>query len=136
TYTFKASENIASKQVLLATAGSVSQNIDDTARSLVTVINRNSGTVYAYYISGTEDVPGMILLEARTLSDIEFFVKVGAGVDGKAFNPTLPEDNSEVSSNQESPNRIYFSKTNVPEAVPLVSCSPRPRRSPSLATDC
>lgn len=121
TFTFKGTENIASKHVELATGGSVSQNIDDTARSLVKVINRNSGPVYAYYISGVDDVPGQILLEARELEDVTFYVKVGNASYGSAFNPTLPADNSETSSNLEAPNRVYFSKVSQPEAVPSVN---------------
>jgi hypothetical protein len=124
TYTFKATENVASKEVLLATGGSVSQNIDDTARSLVKVINRNSGPVDAQYISGVNDVPGLILLEARELEDVEFYTKVGAGVDGTAFNPQMPTGNTELSTNQENPHYVYFSKANEPEAVPAVNFFP------------
>ena len=120
TYTFKAAENVASKHVLLATAGSVSQNIDDTARSLVKVINRNSGPVSAQYISGVNDVPGLILLEARDLEDVVFHTKMGTG-NGAAFNPQMPTTNTETSTNQENPHYIYFSKPNEPEAVPTTN---------------
>lgn len=55
--------------------GSASQKIRDTALSLVRVINRNSAsTVYAYYLSGTDDLPGKILLESRTLGGSAFYV--------------------------------------------------------------
>lgn len=118
TFTFKATEDVAANEVYLATGGSVSQNIDDTAKSLVKVINRNSGPVYAYYISGIEDVPGQMLFEARELDDAEFYVKVGNTSYGKAFNPTLPVTDTETSTNLEAPNRVYFSKTNLPEAIP------------------
>lgn len=124
TYTFKASENIASKWVQLFTAGSVSQNIDDTARSLVRVINRNSGPVYADYISSVDDVPGQILLESRTLSNTGFYVKVGNTSYSKAFNPALPTNETSVSTNQENPHYIYYSKSNEPEAVPAVNYIP------------
>lgn len=47
--------------------GSPSQNIADTALSLVRVINQhNNSTVYAYYLSGADDLPGKIVLEERT----------------------------------------------------------------------
>ena len=122
TYTFKGTENIASKHVLLATGGTVSQNIDDTARSLVRVINRDSACpVYAYYISGPEDVPGLILLESRVLSDVSFYVKRGVSTNPAAFNPKLPSTNTEVSSNTTAPNRIYYSKVSQPEAVPAIN---------------
>lgn len=122
TYTFKASENVASKQVLLATGGTVSQNIDDTARSLVKVINRDSACpVYAYYISGVDDVPGLILFESRVLSDVSFYVKRGVSTNPAAFNPKLPSTNTEVSTNTTSPNRLYYSKVSQPEAVPAIN---------------
>lgn len=124
TYTFKGTEDVASKHVFLATAGSVSQNIDDTARSLVKVINRNSGPVDAQYISGVNDVPGLILLEARELDDTEFFTKVGNVSYSKAFNPVMPTDNSETSTNQENPHYLYYSKSNQPEAVPTPNFFP------------
>ena len=122
TYTFKASENIASKQVLLATGGTVSQNIDDTARSLVRVINRDSVCpVYAYYISSVDDVPGLILLESRVLSDVSFYVKRGNSTNPAAFNPKLPTTNTEVSTNTTAPNRVYYSKVSQPESVPAIN---------------
>ena len=122
TYTFKAAgENIASKEVYLASGGSVGQNIDDTARSLQRVINRNSGAVEAFYLSGPDDVPGQILLEAREREDIAFHVKVDAGTDGGAFNPKLPTDNASTSTNEVKPNRLYYSKEGQPEAVPILN---------------
>ena len=68
--------------------GSASQNIRDTALSLVRVINRNSAsTVYAYYLSGTDDLPGKILLESRTLGASAFHV--GASRAG-SWSPSPP----------------------------------------------
>ena len=68
--------------------GSASQKIRDTALSLVRVINRNSAsTVYAYYLSGTDDLPGKILLEARTLGGSAFHV--GASRPA-SWSPTPP----------------------------------------------
>lgn len=122
TYTFRtAGEDIAANEVYLAVGGSVGQNIDDTTRSLQRVINRNSGVVNAFYLSGPDDVPGQLLFEARELEDIAFWVKVGTGVNGGAFNPSLPTTDTELSSNTVQPNRIYFSKESEPEAVPIVN---------------
>ena len=122
TYTFQASENIGAREVLLSTSGTVAQNIDDTARSLVRVINRDTSSfVYAYYISSVNDVPGQILLEARSLSDTDFYVKVSDVSMSPNFNPQLPTTETELSDNEEFPNRIYYSKTSEPEAVPIVN---------------
>ncbi len=122
TYTFKATENISNRDVLLATSGSVGQNIDETARSLVRVINRDTSCpVYAYYLSSVDDVPGLILLESRVLSDVSFYIKRGASTNAGAFNPKLPTTNTEVSTNTSAPNRIYYSKTSQPESVPTAN---------------
>lgn len=90
TYTAKATENIASDQFELATGGTAAQNIADTAESLIRVINRSSSTtdIYAYLLSGQNDLPGQILLEERGIGGDEFTIHVSAA--GNAFNPTLP----------------------------------------------
>jgi len=112
-------ENVSNNRVFLANGGTPSQNIDDTTRSLIRVINRSESPVYAYYLSGPEDVPGQMLLEERIIDVDIFNVKVSTGTNSNAFNPRLPTDDSEVSSNQSIPNRIYFSKLNQPESVPI-----------------
>ena len=72
------------------TTGSVSQNIDATARSLARIINKDaSSPVYAYYLSTSSDLPGQILLENRSLADTEFFLSVdNAAIEGK-FSPEI-----------------------------------------------
>ncbi len=68
-------ENATSLHVLLGGSLSPSQNIDETARSLVKIINSNpDGSVDAFYQSSPTDLPGLILLEARSLSDPAFSV--------------------------------------------------------------
>ena len=64
TFTAKVAENIPSAQFQIYTSGSPAQNIDDTARSLVKVINQyaSNTSIYAYYESGFEDLRGEILL--------------------------------------------------------------------------
>lgn len=190
----------------LSSSISVGQAIDETARSLVKIINQDSESpVNAFYLSGPDDLPGNILLEARNLTDNTFFI----GIDndepnnpfiGEEFNPRLPSareltsfkglgatteitlndhgfvDGDEVyvsynkenpsdpesfageyivsnsdtntfeinqatitsesffptnpttvfspeveSDNLEAPNRLYFSKTDLPEAVPAIN---------------
>jgi hypothetical protein len=99
--------------------------IDESARSLVKVINADpSGSVYAYYVSGPNDLPGQILLEVRDIGTASFTVTANNGVTGEKFNPSLPPATgaSAVQGLPETkPNRIYFSKTQQPEAVPLLN---------------
>lgn len=88
-------EDTASRVVLLSNNASVAGAIDETARSLVRVINAQSTElVYAYYLSGENDLPGQILLEARVLSDDTFFIVAdGDGIDTE-FDPSLPDSQS------------------------------------------
>lgn len=120
TYTGKATEDIAAAQFAVVTGGSASQNIRDTALSLVRVINRHaSSTVYAYYLSSPEDLPGQILIEERGIGGASFAL---TSSNGDVFNPPLPTSGtSQSSTNDEYVNGLYFSKTNQPEHVPLAN---------------
>jgi hypothetical protein len=117
TFTFKA------RDVLLSELDTPSQQVDETARSLVRVINKQSTEIVnAFYLSGPEDVPGEMLLEAKTLSDTAFYLQANSTTTGGQFSPTIPTSGSTViSTNEVSPNRIYFSKYQQPEAVPLLN---------------
>lgn len=99
---------------------SASQNISDTARSLVKIINTAAAsTVYAYYLSGPDDLPGKILLEERELGGSSF-----ACVSSRAtcWSPSLPTSGTtESSTNDRYKHAIYFSKESQPEAVPLTN---------------
>lgn len=84
-------EDIAAKEVLLSTSTSVGISIDLTARSLVRVINRDSDSpVTAEYLSSNEDLPGKILLEAKSLEDNTFFIGINDSSLTQEFNPELP----------------------------------------------
>lgn len=84
-------EDAEDNYVLLSGSPSVALRIERTARSLVNVINSSpTSFVNAYYLSGLNDLPGKILLEARTFEDETFYAAV-KNIDGDAFNPNLPE---------------------------------------------
>lgn len=78
-------------EVLLSTNASPAIAVDETARSLIRVINRNEGdSVYAYYLSGPFDVPGKMLIESRNLEiDDQFFILANNDVTGSSFNPDI-----------------------------------------------
>jgi len=118
-------EEAAANKVLLSAAASTSQQIDESARSLVNVINKNSsGTVYAFYISGANDLPGLILFESRDIGINKFTITADTITTGSQFNPPLPPvvGALEVSGEAEiKPNRLYFAKLQQPEAVPLLN---------------
>jgi hypothetical protein len=178
--------------VLLSSLVSPAQSIDETARSLVNIINQDDcGLTYAYYLSSEDDLPGIILLEGRNLSDTEFYIAVEDDCTDitAQFNPKLDATKSiasmacgctgfitvtaachgflandcvliyntsnciegiftascittctfkipatfcatstgrvfradEVSDNDVKPNRLFYSKAGIPEAVPLVN---------------
>jgi len=77
-------------QVLLSDDISPAQAVDETSRSLVKIVNKNpTEEVYLYYISGTRDVPGQMLVEARGLADEEFYLMANNSNTGLSFNPDL-----------------------------------------------
>ena len=90
-YNAETSESLGSNNFELYTTGSASQNIRDTVKSLIKVINRDSSRlVNAYYGSGSEDLPGIIDFEAVSLDDtyIDF---AAVGSIGSDFDPTISE---------------------------------------------
>jgi hypothetical protein len=121
-YTASAAENIALGQFEVITGGTPAQNIADTSESLIRVINRYATNtfIYAYYVSGYNDLPGKILLEERGVNGPTFAAIASA--NGSAYNPTLPTSGTTVSStNDRFQNGIYVSKFQQPEAVPLTN---------------
>lgn len=124
-YTAGSSENISTKTYHLVTSGSPSQNINDTALSLIRVINQNATntTIYAYYTSGATALPGQMLLQARDYSIAAF--SVVASAHGGAFSPALPTSGiSIISTNTSNPNCLMYSKSGQPEAVPTLNLLP------------
>lgn len=125
TYTAKAAETIASREFALATGGSAAQNIADTTASLIRCINQNTQntTVYAYLLSGYDDLPGKMLIEERALGGASF--SAIASARGSAYTPTLPTSGTSVSSsNEEKKNGLFFSKNGESEAIPLTNWTP------------
>jgi len=117
-YTAKASETVASAQFQRYTAGSASQDIRDTALSLVRVINQHtSSTVYAYYLSGPDDLPGKILVEERGIGGNTF--TVASNANALAFSPQI--DVAESSTNDRYKNGLMWGKPNTSDGVPLAN---------------
>jgi hypothetical protein len=119
-YTGKASTNVANAEFAVSTAATPAQRIDETARELVKVINQHTGntSVYAYYISGAEDLPGQILVEERNFGGAAFTISFTPQVvNANPFAPQLPL----TSTNDEFKNGLYFSKNEQAEAVPTTN---------------
>ena len=118
TYTAKAAENFASAQFKLFTAGTASQNIQDTMQSFVKCVNSyaTNTSVYAYYVSGYNDLPGAVYIEDRSLSGSVWTISSNVG---SSFNPDISTASS--STNNDTPHRVYYSKQFQPEAVPSLN---------------
>lgn len=91
TVTAGTGEDAANNEVLLSGLVSVSQAIDETARSLVRVINKDTNSpVIATYLSGEGDLPGQILLENKSLADEPFYLCTNDTNFQAEVNPELP----------------------------------------------
>lgn len=126
-YTFGAVENTATGMVAVSASIVVAVAIDETARSLVKVINRyaSNTTVYAYYLSGPDDLPGQIMIEERVVGGSGFGISVstsGASVDYFPAPPTsAPTSGDSFSTNSVQKNALYLSKAGELEHVPLLN---------------
>jgi hypothetical protein len=121
TYTFNATENIATRTVQLDPA-----SIENTAKSLVRVINGNgSEIVTAYYLSVFGETPGKILLQRKTLVDTSFYIGTTHSAIATAFTPELGTGGTlttkVLSTTEAIGNRLYYSKYQEVEAVPLLN---------------
>lgn len=112
-YTAKATENAAAKEFKVFSAGTPSQNIADTAKSLISVINYDESlSVHALYVSSETDLPGKVTLQR----DYPFGTfTITASAHTTAYDPTLSAVASEV---DRGVNAIYVSKAGKLESVP------------------
>ena len=103
-------EDASTKQILLSDVVSVGQAVDETARSLVRVINKNSSEIIsAFYLSTAGGVPGQMLFESQSLSDLEFYVLGNNANTGLSFNPDISPENYIVSNTATNPTVITTS---------------------------
>lgn len=121
-YTAGSSESVPALTFQVFTSGSPAQNINNTALSLIRVINQNStnAAVYAYYLSSTSSLPGQLMIQARTLGTSAF--SITASAHGSAYNPALPASGASVAStNTTNLNGLMYSKPGQAEAVPSLN---------------
>lgn len=126
TYTFDTAENVGTRHfrrftTLVPETPTIAQSIASTMRSLARVINRDVGQVdlLAYYISGEDDAPGIIQIEALLPNTSAFSVTAESANTGSKFTPTLPTSGTSVSSVAITElNGLRKSKSSQPEAVP------------------
>lgn len=121
-YTYTATNganNAAARQFNVATGGTISANIDATARNLAAMINQdpNNTLWYAYYQTGTNILPGSIILSARNLQQGKFYINSSRTT---CWTPVVPSSGTTYASgNLAQAGSFIPSKVNQPEAVPL-----------------
>ena len=121
TYTFVTTLPASPTEVQLSTSPSVGIQIYEAAVNLVNAINNNTAelAVVAFYDSNADELPGRIRLEHQDATGAQFNISVSAGIEN-LFDPTIPVGGLD-SDNEVRPNRIYYSKFQQPEAVPLAN---------------
>ena len=100
----------------VSNTGDDAVDIQVTASNLALVANAFATNTFltAYYTSGSGDLPGKLRFDRLTLTKDSFTITASRAV---SWEQALPI----VSTNEERPNRIYFSKFNQPESVPIVN---------------
>lgn len=112
-------QDAATNTFLLYNSSTPGTNINETAINLVRLINiaPSNTTIYAYYVSSIDDLPGQMLFEERAIGGSTFYATSTAG---SSFSPTLPTSGTTIASgNDQRQNRVYLSKRDQPEAVPI-----------------
>ena len=83
-------QSASTNTFLVDVSGTPAQNIQATAVNLVQIINTSASNtlLYAYYLSGVDDLPGQILFEERAIGGDVFFA---TSTFGQSFSPPLPD---------------------------------------------
>ena len=96
----------------------VGSSIEETAKNLVNSINANSSEILtAYYLSNVGEQPGKIYLQRKDLADSSFSIISDSNIN--SFSPDLSI--LTPSTTEKIGNRIYWSKYQEHEAVPLLN---------------
>lgn len=109
-----------------STSTSPAQQIANTAQNLVKAINRSSALFYANYVSTFEDSPGKIRISTNEFDfNNDMAVADNFNQAESYWTPPLPPNFSsgvQVKADPHHfPDTLYFSKTDEPEAVPVVN---------------
>ncbi len=86
------SSNIVGTNTFFAdSTGTPGENINETALNLIQIVNTSTSntTLYGYYISGLEDLPGQILFEERLIGGV---ATNATSTNGTSFSPVLPNN--------------------------------------------
>jgi hypothetical protein len=108
--------NDALGQFQVSNTGNPGYDIQVTASNIALVANGFAGNtlVTGYYVSSTNDLPGQLRFDRLSLTADTFTITTSNNL---CWEQALPI----TSTNDARPNRIYYSKFNQPEAVPVVN---------------
>jgi hypothetical protein len=119
-------EDLPNKKILISAKVNLDEAIEQTAQSIVRNINAQAGEIVtAFYASNFGEVPGKMYLQRKTLENISFYVGTNDAAIVGNFNPSLgtgPTLATKVVSTAETVgNRLYWSKYQENEAVPILN---------------
>lgn len=113
-------ESATNKYARRSSLASPASRIEDTAKSLVSVINRNPvEIVSAFYTPDSSALPGTMSFESKIIDTTPYSIQANRATTGAMFNPDITT--AATSTNDIRPNRLYFSKVQQPEAVPATN---------------
>lgn len=114
----------ATPRFIIYTGGTTSQNINNTARSIVKCINLATGNAwwYGYYTSSVTDPPGKFVITGRVNDNVQFHLVANSDATGGCFSPAIPTAGTTYISNSSAyRNGLMYSKEQQAEHVPLVN---------------
>jgi len=102
----------------VSNTGNPGLDIQVTAANLALVANGYAANHFlnVYYVSSNNELPGKLRADRTSLTTVAFTISVSAG-SSSSWEQSMPI----TSVNDTRPNRIYYSKFNQPEAVPVVN---------------
>jgi len=108
--------NLALGQFQVSNTSNPGVDIQVTASNIALVANAFATNTFlaAYYTSTDNELPGKLRFDRLSLTVSDFTITVSRPASWEQSMPI-------VSTNETRPNRIYFSKFNQPEAVPIVN---------------
>ena len=104
----------------VSTGGTPAENVEFTARSLITAINENVAWLNAWYASGPNDPPGMIevrVADGQAVDVAIWWQNIGSTVSSPAL-PSSESSTPRALSQTVRPGVLVWSKPGQPEAVP------------------
>lgn len=98
-------------------------DIQNTAQSLIKIANLYTANTFlnAYYMSDFNDLPGQMLFQKLDLTPETFYINSSRSTAWATPIPSTGSNNQTTSTNDNLPNRLFFSQFNQPEAVPLIN---------------